>query len=194
MAVKCEAKKKNGELCLNPAGHGTDHVGTGRCRFHDRGAKSKNKNAQKHGMYARFFSDADIQEAMAMHGDLKYELAIIRLQLLSLLKAQKENEQDGLVFEELTERTIVQEDQCIDIENESQPFERKRIFKRRDFTNEFCRLVSLIAKLQMIMLDMELKQLQIDEFKRRKEPKQGQNDLDHMTDKELDEKIMELFS
>lgn len=41
---------------------------------------------------------------------------------------------------------------------------------------------------------MELKQLQIDELKRRKEPKQGQNDLDHMTDKELDDKIMELFS
>ncbi|MEG2461438.1 MAG: hypothetical protein RSA88_02730 [Acinetobacter sp.] len=190
MAVKCEAKKKDGGHCQNSAGHGTDHVGTGRCRFHDRGAKAKNKNAQKHGMYARVFSDTDIQEAMAMQGDLKYELAITRLQLINLLKAQEENNQQGLVLEEISERTIAQEN----ISNESQPFERKRLFKRRDFSYEIDRKIALIAKLEMMILDMELKQLAIDELKRRKEPKQGQNDLDHMTDLELDEKIMELFS
>lgn len=193
MTVKCGAKKKSGEFCLNPAGHGTEHVGTGRCRFHDRGAKAKNKNAQKHGVYARVFSDTDIQEASELQGNLKYELAITRLQLINLLKAQKENNQQGLVLEEISERTIVQEN-SENITNESQSFERKRIFKRRDFTSEFCRLMSLIAKLEMAILDMELKQSQIDALKRRKEPKLGQDDLDHMTDRELDEKIMELFS
>ncbi|WP_277560201.1 hypothetical protein [Acinetobacter beijerinckii] len=193
MAVKCEAKKKDGGHCQNSAGHGTDHVGTGRCRFHDRGAKAKNKNAQKHGMYARVFSDTDIQEALELQGNLKYELAITRSQLINLLKAQKENNQQGLVLEEISERTIAQENSENAVK-ESQPFERKRIFKRLDFTNEFCRLVSLITKLEMAILDMQLKQLAIDELKRRKEPKQGQNDIDHMTDKELDEKIMELFS
>lgn len=193
MAVKCEAKKKDGGHCQNSAGHGTDHVGTGRCRFHDRGAKAKNKNAQKHGMYARVFSDTDIQEALELQGNLKYELAITRSQLINLLKAQKENNQQGLVLEEISERTIAHENSENAVK-ESQSFERKRIFKRLDFTNEFCRLVSLITKLEMAILDMQLKQLAIDELKRRKEPKQGQNDLDHMTDRELDEKIMELFS
>lgn len=193
MAVKCEAKKKDGGHCQNSAGHGTDHVGTGRCRFHDRGAKAKNKNAQKHGMYARVFSDADMKEAREMQGGLEYELVITRLQLFNLLKAQEENNQQGLVLEEISERTIAQENSD-NVVNESPPFERKRISKRRDFTNELCRLVSLITTLEKATLDMELKQLAIDELKRRKEPKQGQNDLDHMTDRELDEKIMELFS
>ncbi|KXO81222.1 hypothetical protein AYL20_16200 [Acinetobacter venetianus] len=190
MTVKCGTKKRDGGLCQNSAGHGTDHVGTGRCRFHDRGAKAKNKNAQKHGMYARVFSDADMQEARGMQGGLEDELAITRLQLFNLLNAQEENNQQGLLLEEISERTIAHEN----VVNESQLFERKRISKRRDFTNELCRLVSLIAKLEMMILDMELKQLAIDELKRRKEPKQGQDEFANMTDKELDDNIIKLFS
>lgn len=33
----CGAIKRDGELCRNPAGSGTDHPGVGPCRFHDSG-------------------------------------------------------------------------------------------------------------------------------------------------------------
>ncbi|ENW97970.1 hypothetical protein F900_03437 [Acinetobacter modestus] len=193
MGLKCEAKKKSGGLCQNPAGHSTDHVGTGRCHFHDRGAKPKNKNAQKHGAYARNFSDAEMQEALAMQGSIDSELAIARLQLFHILQLQKQY-QDTPVIQEISERTIVQVEQGVYVENQSQPFERKRIYQRRDFSYEITRLIALIAKLESTSLSLQQKQLEIDELKKRQEPKQGQDDLDHMTDKELDEKIMELFS
>jgi uncharacterized protein YjcR len=55
----CGAKKHDGSACRNNAGHGTNHVGTGRCKFHggastgpkDREARKGNKFALKHGYY-----------------------------------------------------------------------------------------------------------------------------------------------
>lgn len=55
----CGAKKRDGSTCRQTAGHGTDHVGTGRCKFHggastgpkDREARKGNKFALKHGYY-----------------------------------------------------------------------------------------------------------------------------------------------
>jgi hypothetical protein len=43
----CGAKKKNGELCRNYAGLGTDHVGVGQCKFHLGNAPNNRKAAIK---------------------------------------------------------------------------------------------------------------------------------------------------
>lgn len=46
----CGARKKparGGGFCQKPAGWGTDHVGTGRCRFHGGATPSHNRKAQK---------------------------------------------------------------------------------------------------------------------------------------------------
>jgi hypothetical protein len=56
----CGAKTRSGGSCKRPAGWGTDHVGTGRCKLHggkSTGAKSiegkqkVSQNAKKHGAY-----------------------------------------------------------------------------------------------------------------------------------------------
>lgn len=50
----CGATKRDGseEVCGQPAGWGTDHVGRGRCKLHGGkgGAPSGNQNASKHGL------------------------------------------------------------------------------------------------------------------------------------------------
>lgn len=43
----CNAKKKNGERCRNYAGLGTDHVGTGACKFHGGSMRNHRKAAVK---------------------------------------------------------------------------------------------------------------------------------------------------
>jgi hypothetical protein len=58
---KCGAKKKSGGTCGRPAGWGTDHPGTGRCKLHggastgpktEEGKKRVAENALKHGAYS----------------------------------------------------------------------------------------------------------------------------------------------
>jgi hypothetical protein len=44
---RCGTRKKNGGTCGLPAGWGTDHVGTGRCRKHLGSTKSHRKKAQR---------------------------------------------------------------------------------------------------------------------------------------------------
>jgi hypothetical protein len=63
--ANCGAKKKRGGLCGRPAGWGTDHPGTGKCKLHggrSTGPKDKakasasqrgNRNARKTGEYSR---------------------------------------------------------------------------------------------------------------------------------------------
>src|SRR3954463_11959268 len=45
--VTCGARTKNGELCQNIAGKGTDHVGEGKCRSHG------GSTPIKHGIYSK---------------------------------------------------------------------------------------------------------------------------------------------
>ena len=42
----CGAKKKNGELCRNFAGEGTEHKGIGTCKFHGGATGTHQKHAQ----------------------------------------------------------------------------------------------------------------------------------------------------
>lgn len=58
--MKCSAKTKFGSKCQHVAGHRTHHKGTGKCFLHggaSKGAPKGNKNAYKHGRYARTVSN-----------------------------------------------------------------------------------------------------------------------------------------
>lgn len=104
---KCGAKNRDGSKCQNPAGHGTDHVGSGKCRLHggaSNGAPKGNKNAVKHGIYSRLFSEDELEEAKAMQGNVESELAIARLQLFKVMQEQKRagNKIDLFKVEETT--------------------------------------------------------------------------------------------
>lgn len=108
----CGAKTRNGSKCKYQAGHGTDHVGTGKCRLHggaSKGAPKGNKNALKHGIYSKLFSDNELDEAKSMQGSIDTELAIARLQLLRLLEYQNTNN-DNPQLEKIEESTIATED------------------------------------------------------------------------------------
>lgn len=110
---KCGAKTKAGKKCQHPAGHGTDHVGSGKCRIHggtSKGASKGNKFAQKHGIYSRLFSDDEMSAAKEMQGSIENELAIARLQLMKLLQEQQKA---GInpVLDKVEEKTIVQDDE-----------------------------------------------------------------------------------
>lgn len=45
MVTYCGANKTQGGKCRQPAGHGTDHVGSGRCKFHGGATKSHRQHA-----------------------------------------------------------------------------------------------------------------------------------------------------
>jgi uncharacterized protein YjcR len=225
MAEICGAKTGNGKKCQYRAGRGTDHVGTGKCHLHggaSKGAPKGNKNALKHGLYSRVFSNDDLEAAKSMQGNIDYELAIARLQLVEVIKKQTEL-QDNPLIQEIHEKTIVQDDETkkaqaflkelqrsakecgeeydpdgdeehIEAE-ESEIFERKRVFQRRDFSYEITRLLALIAKLESTSLTLQQKQLAIEEAKKPKDKGQGGiDDLDNLTDTELDRAILELFN
>ncbi|WP_255323722.1 hypothetical protein [Acinetobacter soli] len=149
-----------------------------------------------------------------MQGSIETELAIARIQLSNLLSWYKKNNDDP-VLERVEETTIVQEgkeggfledlqrsareagenydpdgDEDLVKEKESEVFSRKRIYQRRDFTNEFTRLVALIARLEQQLVQMcktkaEIKQIEAGE-------REGE-DEGGLTDAELDQEIQELI-
>lgn len=221
MSIKCGAKTKSGTKCKHPAGHRTSHVGTGRCWLHggaSNGAPKGNKNALKHGLYARIYSDAEMEAAKEMLGTIENEIAISRLQLASLLMQQRE-QQDSPAIQEIHEKTIVQTgaddqrarfiddlkasaDRCGEeydpdgdeeyIEaKESEIFERKRAYQRRDFSTEIARLIALIGRLESQRLGLQLNQLQIEQLKAGDKNKNG--DESRMSGEELDSEISELL-
>lgn len=100
----CGAKKHNSEdTCARPAGWGTEHAGTGRCKLHggcntgpkDREKMSRaamgNKNGRKHGMFEKIVAEKLTPEERVIFDsigddrDLKTELKILRFKLLRLL-------------------------------------------------------------------------------------------------------------
>jgi len=88
------AKSKAGEPCRRPAGWGTDHLGTGRCKFH--GGRSPgvpgNQNALRHGAYADLIleqltpQERAVFAAIPADDSLQEELRIVRFKLLRLLQ------------------------------------------------------------------------------------------------------------
>ena len=227
---KCGAKTRAGGKCQLQAGHGTDHIGTGRCRLHggaSKGAPKGNKNALKHGIYSKLFTDSEIDEAKQMQGSIENELAIVRLQLLNLLKIMRKYG-DNPILDKVEEKTIVQdegeqkknkekkdflkvlvksakqageeydpdgdEDYIFmddpDKQGESEVFERKRTFQRRDLTGEFIRLTTLIANLERQLLQSSKIKVEIEMI--RKGEKQV-DDVEQLTDIELDAELQKLI-
>ena len=227
---KCGAKTRAGGKCQLQAGHGTDHIGTGRCRLHggaSNGAPKGNKNALKHGIYSKLFTDSEIDEAKQMQGSIENELAIVRLQLLNLLKIMRKYG-DNPILDKVEEKTIVQDEgeqkknkekkdflkvlvksakqageeydpdgdeDYIFMDDpykngESEVFERKRTFQRRDLTGEFIRLTTLIANLERQLLQSSKIKVEIEMI--RKGEKQV-DDVEQLTDIELDAELQKLI-
>ncbi len=107
----CGAKTHSGTKCQKPAGWGTDHVGSGRCKLHGgvvgkkHGPPKGSQNALKHGIYSRLFKSEDLDAAKAMQGTVETELAIARLQLVRLIEHQDQLE-NVPVIEQIEEKTI----------------------------------------------------------------------------------------
>lgn len=121
---KCGAKTKKGDKCQNPQGHGTDHVGTGRCRLHggaSKGAPKGSQNALKHGIYSKLFSHEELTAAKEMQGSVENELAIARLQLFRLLQMEQK-QGDSLQIDKVEEKTIVQDETTKEKEKEKKAF------------------------------------------------------------------------
>lgn len=223
MSKICGAKTRNGGKCQHKAGHGTDHVGTGKCRLHggaSKGAPKGNKNAQKHGIYSSILSVQELDAAKQMQGSVETELAIARIQLMRLLQKQNEQGDEPALLEVHEHSTFIEDtaaqslldkmkksaEECgeeydpdgdedfIDEpeQQEKKITTRRRVFQRRDFQYEFTRLVALIAKLELSLLNMTQKQIAITEASKPKEGS-GKDDFSNLTDSELDRAILEIL-
>src|SRR5690606_39090034 len=84
-----------GTPCQLPAGWGTDHPGSGRCKLHggaSPGPPKGNRNAVKHGLYENVVRERLTPEEQALFDavptdvDLTQELRILRFKLLRLME------------------------------------------------------------------------------------------------------------
>ena len=213
----CGAKTRAGKSCNNKP-----IAGKKRCRLHgglSTGPAKGSKNALKHGMYSRIFTDEQLDEAQAMQGDVSRELAIARIQLVNCLnhrKAQGDTPQLSEIKDETLadeeDEDVVKKARAKDAQRcgeyydpdeddyggqESEPLKRTRIYRQRDWANEEARLINLIAKLEMQLVKQELSVVELEQKKREAEklPTGGNNrNVDDMTDDELDEYALRLLS
>lgn len=62
---QCGARNRQGNPCGKPAGWGTAHPGTGRCRLHGGAstgaANHGNQNARRHGVFSKFLTTEDLE-------------------------------------------------------------------------------------------------------------------------------------
>lgn len=75
----CGAKTRSGAPCRLVAGHGTNHRGEGRCKFHggaSAGGVRGNKNAVKTGEYETIWLDQLTDEERELYNKLDTEVAI----------------------------------------------------------------------------------------------------------------------
>lgn len=173
----CGAKTRSGKPCKAKA------MANGRCYKHggaSTGAGKGNKNALKHGIYSRVIDPKDLDNAADMQGSIAMELAIARMQLASLLQIMALQGETPQLDEIVNETLAVGEDEETEraekyreaekcgehfdddiwentqgMRQESEPLKRKRVFRRRDFGNEYVRLTNLIARLEIVQLDIE---------------------------------------
>ncbi|WP_105245431.1 HGGxSTG domain-containing protein [Psychrobacter sp. Marseille-P5312] len=214
----CGAKTRSGKSCQNKP-----IAGKKRCRLHgglSPGAPKGNKNRQTHGIYSRIFDDAQIDDAIAMQGNVSRELAIARIQLANLL-AYRKTQEDTPALAEIKDETLADEEDEETVKKarardaarcgeyydpneddyggqESEPLKRTRVYKTRDWASEEARLINLIAKLEYqipkqaaVMLELETRKKELE-----RNPVGGAKtkDLESMTDEELDEYALGLLS
>lgn len=214
----CGAKTRSGKSCQNKP-----IAGKKRCRLHgglSPGAPKGNKNNLKHGIYSRIFDDSQLDDAIAMQGDVSRELAIARIQLANLL-AYRKTQEDTPALVEIKDETLADEEDEETVKKarardaarcgeyydpdeddyggqESEPLKRTRVYRTRDWANEEARLINLIAKLEYqipkqaaIILELETRKKELE-----RNPIGGAKtkDLESMTDEELDEYALGLLS
>lgn len=214
----CGAKTRAGKPCKK-----TPIEGKKRCRLHgglSTGAPIGNKHGLRHGMYSRIFTDDQLDEAQAMQGDVSRELAIARIQLVNCLN-HRQAQGDTPQLSEIKDETLADEEdedvvkkarardakRCGEYYDpdeddyggqESEPLKRTRIYRQRDWANEEARLINLIAKLEMQLVKQQIAVVELEQKKREAEkgPIGGgkEQDLDDMTDDELDEYALRLLS
>lgn len=129
----CGAKKRQGEgTCKRPAGWGTEHPGTGRCKLHGGNNRSKpgNKNAVTTGQYETIFagaldeSELGVMSAAAAKtnlGHIEEEIALTTVRELRMLQriANLKAVPDGLTLVEEATKTIAPDEED---EKPKQPF------------------------------------------------------------------------
>lgn len=216
----CNARNRSGSLCKKPAGWGTDHKGSGRCRLHggvvgeDHGAPKGSQNALKHGIYARLFDSTRLNEAAEMAGNIDAELAIARLQMEKLLEQMAADHFDltklevktlGVESPEQHEKQVKAArakdaqrcgeyydaaDDDFGLEQESQPVEIKHTRERTNWRAEFIRLTNLIARLEKQRLEMVKDKVIIASV----EKSSVAHELNQMTDDELDRQLFSLIA
>ena len=214
----CGAKTRSGKPC-----HNKPVAGKKRCRLHgglSPGAPKGNKNRQTHGIYSRIFDDSQLDDAIAMQGDVSRELAIARMQLANLL-AYRKTQDDTPALIEIKDETLADEEDEETVKKarardaarcgeyydpdeddyggqESEPLKRTRVYRTRDWANEEARLINLIAKLEYqipkqaaVILELETRKKELE-----RNPIGGAKtkDLESMTDEELDEYALGLLS
>lgn len=214
----CGAKTRSSKPCNNKP-----IAGKKRCRLHgglSPGAPKGNKNNLKHGIYSRIFDDSQLDDAIAMQGDVSRELAIARMQLANLL-AYRKTQEDTPALIEIKDETLADEEDEETVKKarardaarcgeyydpdeddyggqESEPLKRTRTYKTRDWASEEARLINLIAKLEYqipkqaaVILELETRKKELE-----RNPIGGAKtkDLESMTDEELDEYALGLLS
>lgn len=213
----CGAKTRAGKPCKKSPVEGKK-----RCRLHgglSPGAPKGNKNGLRHGIYSRLFDDSQLDDAIAMQGDVSRELAIARIQLANCL-AYRKAQGDTPALDEIKDETLADEEdedvvkkarakdaaRCGEYYDpdeddyggqESEPLKRTRVYRTRDWANEEARLINLIAKLEMQLVKQQISVVELEQKKKEAEktPTGGkEKDLDDMTDDELDEYALELLS
>lgn len=113
----CGAKKTNKEgTCKLPAGYGTDHLGTGRCKWHggcSTGPKKYNagKNGERNGLFAKYLPDEtmeivngikDLNSETILWDNIKIQYAaILRAQTIMEVKSKKDLVKELKSFKEL---------------------------------------------------------------------------------------------
>lgn len=175
--------RKTGALCKRPAGWGTDHPGTGKCKLHGGCSKGPPKGSQnnfKHGLYARLFPADLLEQAAAMRGSIAAELDIARIQLSIVIEKLQANNLDvtkveikTLALEEADGKGEAKRAKRIEREaerfgeyydpddgdfgivQESQPVEVKKVRELRDWLQDFFRLTSLVARLEQQLQQAE---------------------------------------
>lgn len=97
MSKLCGAKTKGtGELCKLPAGYGTNHKGTGRCKYHggcSTGPKVANtrNNSIKHGLFAQYLPEEikNLVDSVEDLNSLDILWTSIKIKFGSIIRAQK---------------------------------------------------------------------------------------------------------
>lgn len=213
----CGAKTRNGSKCKNAG------MKNGRCRLHgglSTGPAKGARNALKHGMYSRLFTDEQLDEATAMQGTVSRELAIARIQLANCLK-HRQAIGDTPQLEEIKDETLADEEdedvvkkarardaqRCGEYYDpdeddysgqESEPLKRTRIYRQRDWANEEARLINLIAKLEMQVIKQSIAALELEQRKKlieaaeRRDTGGGKN-VEEMTDEQLNDYLEQLL-